>query len=107
LSIYGVLCGGLLVLNEVSLNYEWSKNLQIAYKESTRAKDIDETLNILLNAIHRIQLTDNFPTDLKSAQLENVRCAAMELCIAIMDYVTLAIKILKNPTIGLFNFELY
>ena len=73
--------------------------IQIAFKESGRAKDIDETLNVLLMALHRIQLTHEFPR-IEISQLETVKYAALSLCAAVMDYISVAIKILRKPVVG-------
>jgi hypothetical protein len=56
-------------------------------------------------AMHRIQLISEVPANLPTSQLENVRYAALELCTAIMEYVALAIKLLKKPFIGAWPLE--
>jgi len=70
--------------------------------ESGRAKDIDETLKILLMAISRIRLTTQFPPALQPSQLENVQIAALNLYSSIMDYVSTAIQILRKSGLGEF-----
>jgi len=73
---------------------------QIAFDKSEHSKDIDEVFNVLLNVIHRIQLTKNFPPGLAPAQLENIRCAAVNLHASVIQYLAVTIKILRKSMFG-------
>lgn len=53
-----------------------------------------------MNAIHRIQLTTEFPAELPPSQIENVHCSALDLCAAIMEYIAIAIKLLSKSVLG-------
>lgn len=68
-------------------------NLQIAYNESKRMEEINKILGTLVNTIHRIQLTAELPTELPTVQLDNVHCAALDLCTAIMNYLSVSLKV--------------
>ena len=97
LNPYGLLFAGLLVLNEViRLLFCRAYFVQVAYTESGRKKEIEETLTGLLVALHRIQLTAEFPHAVPDSQLENLQCAAINLCATVMDYVSVTIKILRK-----------
>ena len=62
------------------------------------------SLNILFISLHRIQLTAKFPAELPDAQTENLNCAAIYLCTAVMDYVSVAIKVLSKSYLSVFNY---
>lgn len=51
-------------------------------------------------AVRRAQLTAEFPANLPPLQLENVHCAVLNLCAAIMEYVAKAVLILRRPVVG-------
>jgi hypothetical protein len=77
-------------------------DFQIAYSVTDRAKEVDETLGILLIALHRIQLTGTFSVELGiRSQMETAHCAGLELCAAVMEYLTVAIKSLRRKFIGI------
>jgi hypothetical protein len=62
---------------------------------------IEETIEFLSSAIHRVQLTTQFPGDVAVPQLENVRCAAVNLSTAVIKYMETSIQHLKKPLSGL------
>lgn len=94
-----MICNGLLCLAMVIQFQLCSLTAQVAYDESGRSEEIDEVLNILLIAVHRVQLTANFPKDLPMAQLESVHCAALDLCSSVMEYLAIALKNLERSFI--------
>ena len=98
---YGLICGGLLVLNKVACQQFLANVDKIAFDENGRTEDINETLNVLFMAIHRIRLTSEAPAGLPPSQLESVHSAALELCTAIMDYPAIVIKLLSKRVFGM------
>jgi len=76
-------------------------DFQIAYNMTDRAKEVDETLGILLIALHRIQLTKTFSVELGIPQMETALCAGLELCAAVMEYLAVGIKGLRRKFIGI------
>jgi hypothetical protein len=64
---------------------------QIGYEETGRQKEIDKTILYISSAVHRVQLTADFPKEIAVQQLDNVHSAALGLFIAIMEYLALAI----------------
>jgi hypothetical protein len=74
--------------------------LKIAYEESNKAKEIDESLDALLSRIHRIQLTADIPKGIVGRQHEAVQDAALNLCAAVMEYLAVAIKQLRRRLVG-------
>jgi hypothetical protein len=57
---------------------------------------MDESLLVLSAAIARVSLTSEFPKGIPTDQLENAQYAAIDLCTVILNYVAIAIKILKS-----------
>ena len=51
-------------------------------------------------AVHRIQLTSDFP-DQSSAQLDNVHVAALDLCTSVMNYLEIALKTFRREFFGI------
>jgi hypothetical protein len=83
---------------DVIENIQNSADDQIAYTETERVNEVDETLVTLLNALHRVQLTETLPDEIP--QLDNTQCAALKLCTAIIEYLDVAIKTLRRPFVG-------
>jgi hypothetical protein len=55
------------------------------------AKEVDETISFLSEAIHHIQVTDSFADVLDENQLEEVYCRALNLSAAVTEYIVIAI----------------
>jgi len=53
-----------------------------------------------LIAVHRIQLTSDFPFR-PSAQLDNVHAAALDLCASVMNYLEIALKTFQRQFFGI------
>jgi hypothetical protein len=69
----------------------------MTYEESGKTKAIEEELEFLSYTIHRLGLTTDFPPNIAITQLANVQCAALNLCTAIMQYLTLGIQHFSKP----------
>jgi hypothetical protein len=62
----------------------------------------------MLKTVHRLALTDTTSNAaLSDPQTENVRCAGLDLCSAIMTYLALAIKFIRKAAYGSFIFILF
>ena len=78
--------------------------LKIAYEESTRAEEIEESIQFLSSTIHRIQLTASFPKAIPEAipapQFDGAQTAALNLSAAVIDFLVTAIQTFKKPLPG-------
>jgi hypothetical protein len=73
---------------------------QAAYEQTGRARNIDETVEFLANALQRIELASNFPQELEDSQIENVQSCALHFAAAICEYLTTGIKNIKAHFAG-------
>lgn len=75
--------------------------VQIAYEASGRAEAIDGTLETVSKAAENIQKIDLIPTNLALEQLSAVHCAALDLCTAILSYLTILIRYVNMGVLGM------
>jgi hypothetical protein len=73
---------------------------KIAYEESNKAKEIDESLAVLLQHIRRIRLTADIPKHIVGQPYDAVQDAALDLCAAVMEYLAVAIRQLRRRLVG-------
>ena len=73
---------------------------QIAYEESGREEDIEQTMTELSSAIHRIQLTKDFQASESIQAVETLHCAAIKLLEAIVVYLTVALARLERSFVS-------
>ena len=85
----------------------YPNNNKAAYDESGRAGEIDATLNRLLMIVQRIHLIEEFPANLSASRLENVKCAAINLCASIMNYLAPALKTLQRNFPGILPYRIW
>ena len=75
---------------------------QIADGANRRTEGIENTLATIVKAARSIKGIDLVPTHLATAQLHEVHNAALDLCAAILSYLTIVIQDINMGALGIY-----